>query len=299
MTSLEVVATVKNTKHSTTNWLKKFNDHCKEYVLNSNIDIISDQKQLESNLVHFFSYAKCANKEEYSMNSVLLAIAAFQHYITEKSPLKGINLCDKQQFPTLNTLLNRMIKWLSTKCKGETKGSESLTLDECLHILKHNSINENSEDKHVEEKRLRTYLRYIVIASEIDISNHRITNQSKCKTTIQLLKSFEASDYEYMAITRHKSQTDQVNPLLNKKAILITSTATTTQATSATPTFQTAKKILQDSQLNNIESVTLSTKSLHELFEKFNKLSQETIYNNSNITYHIHHHHYYNTSPSQ
>ncbi|CAG8694461.1 5503_t:CDS:2, partial [Gigaspora rosea] len=103
-------ATIKNTKRSTSNWLKKFNDHCKEYTL----------------------------AKENSVNSVLSAIAAFQCYITENSSLKGINIRDKQQFPTLNTLLNGKFKWLSAKGKGETKGTESLTVDECLHILKHN-----------------------------------------------------------------------------------------------------------------------------------------------------------------
>ncbi|RIB09729.1 hypothetical protein C2G38_2208051, partial [Gigaspora rosea] len=82
-------ATIKNTKRSTSNWLKKFNDHCKEYTLASNIETISDPKELESNLIHFF-------------------------------------------------LMQRKFKWLSAKGKGETKGTESLTVDECLHILKHN-----------------------------------------------------------------------------------------------------------------------------------------------------------------
>ncbi|CAG8830529.1 19434_t:CDS:2, partial [Gigaspora rosea] len=71
----------------------------------------------------------CSNKKEYSVNSVLLAIAAFQRYITENSPLKGINIRDKQQFPTLNTLLNRKFKWLSAKGKGETKGGEHYFLE--------------------------------------------------------------------------------------------------------------------------------------------------------------------------
>ncbi|RIB21638.1 hypothetical protein C2G38_2175998 [Gigaspora rosea] len=366
-----------------------------------NIETISDPKELESNLIHFFSYAKRSDKEEYSVNSVLSAIAAFQRYITENSPLKGINISDKQQFPTLNTLLNGKFKWLSAKGKGETKGSKSLTVDECLHILKHNCtspdtpwglfnrvfffnalffalrggehyflekdhfqkrqdggydiviyksksnqpIDGNPEDildeqiwykdKHVGEKRLGTYLRYIVIASGIDISNRKITNRSGRKTTIQLLKSFGASDYECMPISRHKSQTgfqqyerpknniqinklgdlsrmimpnanyddsqDQINPLLTKKAIL---TNATTQVANMIPTFQTAKKILQDSQFNNIknnESITLSTTSSHESFEEFNESSQGNIYNNnnSNVTYHIHHNHYYFTSPSQ
>ncbi|CAG8816717.1 8514_t:CDS:2, partial [Cetraspora pellucida] len=282
--------TVKNTKRSTTNLLKKFNDHCKEYVLDSNINVISDQKQLDSNLVRFFSYAKCADKEEYSVNSVLSAIVTFQCYITKKSTLKEINLHDKQQFSTLNTLLNGKIKWLSTKCKDTPWGLFNrvfffnalfIALREGEHyfLKKDHFQKHQDEDKHVGEKRLGTYLRYIIIASGIDIFNHRITNQKGCKTTIQLLKSFGASDYECIAITRHKSQTgfqqyersknniqinklgdlsrmiildanynnlqDQVNLLLTKKAILTTSTATITQATSATPTFQTAKKILQ------------------------------------------------------
>ncbi|CAG8798768.1 12619_t:CDS:2, partial [Dentiscutata erythropus] len=249
-------ATVKNTKCSTSNWLKKFNDHCKEYTLDGSIETILNPKDLESNLIHFFSYAKRSDKEEYS------------------------------QFSTLNTLLNKKFKWLSAKGKGETKGSESLTVDECFHILKHNCTSENTpwdggydiviykfktnqcginnpgqadrisipnleyinnvynkyfskqfnninlhfylqaidenpkdeqtwyKDKHVGEKKLGAHLRYIVIASGIDISNCKITNQSG----------------------------HQINPLLTKKAIL---TNTTTQVDNITPTFQTAKKILQ------------------------------------------------------
>ncbi|CAG8835521.1 21668_t:CDS:1, partial [Cetraspora pellucida] len=123
-------ATVKNTKRSTTNWMKKFAEHCEEYHLNGTIETISDVQQLETNLVHFFSYTTRSDKEEYSVNSILSALAAFQRYITEKSPLKGITLRNKQEFPTLNTLLNGKIKWLSTKGKGESKGSESLTVDE-------------------------------------------------------------------------------------------------------------------------------------------------------------------------
>ncbi|CAG8847326.1 32603_t:CDS:1, partial [Racocetra persica] len=46
--------------------------------------------------------------------------------------------------------------------------------------------------KHVGEKKLGTYLCHIVIATKIDISGCKITNQSGCKTTIQLLKSFGA-----------------------------------------------------------------------------------------------------------
>ncbi|CAG8813088.1 17108_t:CDS:2, partial [Cetraspora pellucida] len=167
------------------------------------------------------------------------------------------------------------------------------------------AIDGNPEDKHVGKKRLGTYFCYIVIASEIDISNHRITNQSGCfqqykrpKNNIQINKLEDLSRMIMLDANYNNSQ-DQVNPLLTKKAILTTSTATTMQATSAIPTFHTAKKILQDSQLNNIESVTLSTESSYESFKKFNKLFQGTIYNNSNVTYYIHHYHYYNTSPSQ
>ncbi|KAF0523441.1 zinc finger mym-type protein 2-like [Gigaspora margarita] len=121
------------------------------------------------------------------------------------------------------------------------------------------------------EKKDLAYLCYIVIASGIDIFNHKITNQSECKTTIQLLKSFSASDYECIAISRHKSQTGQINLLLTKKAILMNATM---QVANIIPTFQIAKKILQDSQFNNInnnEDITLSTTSLHELFEEFNE----------------------------
>ncbi|KAF0490026.1 zinc finger mym-type protein 2-like [Gigaspora margarita] len=114
------------------------NESNDEYTLDSNIETILVPKELESNLIYFFSYTKRSNKEEYSVNSVLLAIAAFQHYITENSALKEINIRDKQQFPTLNTLLNGKFKWLSAKDKGKTKGSESLTVNECLYILKHN-----------------------------------------------------------------------------------------------------------------------------------------------------------------
>ncbi|CAG8486821.1 14726_t:CDS:2, partial [Racocetra fulgida] len=64
--------------------VKKIYDYCKEYALDGSIETFSDPKELESNLIHFFSYAKCSDKEEYSVNSVLSAIAAFQ-------PLKGIN----------------------------------------------------------------------------------------------------------------------------------------------------------------------------------------------------------------
>ncbi|KAF0492564.1 hypothetical protein F8M41_021624 [Gigaspora margarita] len=78
----------------------------------------------------------------------------------------------------------------------------------------------------------------------------------------------------------------------------------TTQVANIAPTFQTAKKILQDSQFNNIknnESITLSTTFSHESFEEFNESSQGNIYNNnnSNVTYHIHYNYYYFTSPSQ
>ncbi|RIB10749.1 hypothetical protein C2G38_2205292 [Gigaspora rosea] len=358
----------------------------------------------------FIDQATRSDKEENSVNSVLSAIAAFQCYITENSSLKGINIRDKQQFPTLNTLLNGKFKWLSAKGKGETKGTESLTVDECLHILKHNCTSTDTpwglfnrvfffnalffalrggehyflekdhfqkcqvggydiviyksktnqrgidnpgqadqisipnlehinninpedildeqiwyKDKHVGEKRLGTYLRYIVIASGIDISNRKITNQSGRKTTIQLLKLFGASDYECMAISRHKSQTGfqqyerpknniQINKLGDLSRMIMPNanyddsqailTNATTQVANVIPTFQTVKKILQDSQFNNIknnESMTLSTTSSHESFEEFNESSQGNIYNNnhSNVTYHIHHNHYYFTSPSQ
>ncbi|CAG8708706.1 6420_t:CDS:2, partial [Cetraspora pellucida] len=266
--------TVKNTKCSTTNWLKKFNDHCKEYVLDSNINVISDQKQLESNLVHFFFYAKCADKEEYSVNSVLSAIAAFQRYITEKSPLKGINLCDKQQFSTLNTLLNGKIKWLSTKGKGETKGSESLTLDECEHyFLKKDHFQKRQDEG------------YDIVIYKSKTNQHRIDNSEQAdKISIPNLEHINNIYDKYFSKRFNDASPHFYLQAIdeNSEAILTTSTATTTQATSATPTFQTAKKILQDSQLNNIESVTLSTESSHESFEKFNELSQETIYNNSN-----------------
>ncbi|CAG8728973.1 17285_t:CDS:2, partial [Acaulospora morrowiae] len=137
-------ATVKNTKCSTTNWIKKFAEHCEEYNLNGTIETISDASKLESNLIHFFSYTKRNDKEEYSVNSILSTLAALQRYITEKSSLTGINIHDKKIFLTLNTLFNGKIKWLSVKGKGETKGSESLTINECLHILNHSCTSPNT-----------------------------------------------------------------------------------------------------------------------------------------------------------
>ncbi|KAF0462675.1 zinc finger mym-type protein 2-like: PROVISIONAL [Gigaspora margarita] len=132
------------------------------------------------------------------MNSVLLAIAAFQRYITKNSPLKGINIHDKQLFPTLNTLLNGKFKWLSAKGKGEMKGSESLTVDECLHILKHNYI---LDDK----------------------SNHKITNQSGSilmNATMQV-----ANITPTFQIAKQILQDSQFNNIKNNESITLSTTS--------------------------------------------------------------------------
>ncbi|CAG8730912.1 21925_t:CDS:2, partial [Cetraspora pellucida] len=223
---------------------------------------------------------------------------------------------------------------------GESKGSESLTVDECLHILNHNCTSPDTswglfnrvfffnalffalrggehyflEKDHFQKRKdggydiliyksktnqcgidnpgqadrisvpnldhiNSIYDKYFIKrpvnadphfylqainskpeASGIDITGHKITNQSGRKTTIQLLKSFGASDYECMTISRHKSQAgfqqyerpknnvqittlDSNNLLLTKKATITAPTQVPNSITA--PTFISAKKILQ------------------------------------------------------
>ncbi|CAG8746120.1 17409_t:CDS:2, partial [Dentiscutata heterogama] len=46
----------------------------------------------------------------------------------------------------------------------------------------------------------------LVESCDIDISGCKISNQTGCKTLIQLLKSLGLSDYETISISCHKSQ---------------------------------------------------------------------------------------------
>ncbi|CAG8826922.1 1306_t:CDS:2, partial [Gigaspora rosea] len=81
---------------------------------------------------------------------------------------------DQISIPNLEHINNVYDKYFS-------KRSNDANLHFYLQAIDGNPEDEQIwyKDKHVGEKRLGTYLRYIVIASGIDISNCKITNQSR------------------------------------------------------------------------------------------------------------------------
>ncbi|CAG8817685.1 14604_t:CDS:2, partial [Dentiscutata erythropus] len=106
--------------------------------------------------------------DEYSVKSLQSAINALNQYFNGKtSKIKLIDLNDKKTHPDL---------W--PKCPPNADPQFY------LHSIKG----------------------IYVESYDIDISGHKISNQTGHKTLIQLLKSLGLSDYKTMSISRHKSQ---------------------------------------------------------------------------------------------
>ncbi|CAG8583678.1 25812_t:CDS:2, partial [Racocetra persica] len=150
-----------------------FEKYRKDTNLPGKLSDISDLKQLEEELCKYFTVYHKANSDEYSVISLQSAINTFNRYFNAKRPPDA----DSQFY---------------------------------LHPIKginnFKTVDIWYKKIHLGENFMKAFFKRLVELCDIDISGYKITNQTGCKTLIQLLKSLGLFNYETMSILRHKSQ---------------------------------------------------------------------------------------------
>ncbi|CAG8834600.1 30469_t:CDS:2, partial [Gigaspora margarita] len=127
---------VHNTEKSTLNWIQKFQKYHSDVGLEGAAEEVDNANKLEVQLCEYFTIAEKGDGSPYSVLSLLAAIKAINRfYNLIVSKVRPINLCDRQAFPDLWTVLNSKTKDLSEKGYSETNRSDGLTFEEIRTIL--------------------------------------------------------------------------------------------------------------------------------------------------------------------
>nr|CAG8581616.1 8059_t:CDS:2 [Entrophospora candida] len=107
---------VANTEKSTRNWVTKFEEFRKNYNYIIPVDKITNSELIEQQVCEYIAQmTKKNNSGEYKANIVKQAVGAINHHLVKFSPIRGINLYDKYEFPDLWTVLHCKMKDLQEK----------------------------------------------------------------------------------------------------------------------------------------------------------------------------------------
>ena len=90
--------------------------------------------------------SKKNNAGEYKAKTIKQAIDAINRHLVKISPIRGINLHDKYEFPDLQTVLHGKMKDLQEKGFGEKEGSIALTVQQVQEILADDFLNSNTPE---------------------------------------------------------------------------------------------------------------------------------------------------------
>ena len=138
---------VPNTEKSTRNWIAKFEEFRKNYNYVIPLDKITDSELIEQQVCEYIAQmSKKKNAGEYKANTVKQAVDAINRHLVKFSPIRGINLHDKYEFPDLWTVLHGKMKDLQEKGFGEKEGSMALTAQQVQEILADNFLNTNTPE---------------------------------------------------------------------------------------------------------------------------------------------------------
>ena len=104
-------AKVANTERSTKNWITQFEEFRKKYNYIEWLEDITDSKLIEKQVCKYVAQmSKKKNSGEYKAKSVKQAVDAINRHLVNISPIRGINLHDKYEFPDLWTVLHGKMK---------------------------------------------------------------------------------------------------------------------------------------------------------------------------------------------
>jgi hypothetical protein len=90
--------------------------------------------------------SKKKNASEYKAKTIKQAVDAINCHLVKISPICGINLHDKYEFPDLQTILHGKMKDLQEKGFGEKEGSMALTAQQVQEILADDFLNPNTPE---------------------------------------------------------------------------------------------------------------------------------------------------------
>ena len=140
-------AKVPNTEKSTQNWITQFEEFRKEYNYVIPLEQITDPKLVEKQICEYIAQmTKKKNSGEYKAKTVKQSVDAINRHLIKISPIRGINLHDKYEFPDLWTVLNGKMKYLQEKGFGEKEGSMALTAQQVQEILADEFLNPNTPE---------------------------------------------------------------------------------------------------------------------------------------------------------
>ena len=140
-------AKVPNTERSTKNWVIRFEEFRKKYNYNEQLEEITDFKIIEKQVCEYVAQmSKKKNSGEYKAKTVKQAVDAINRYLVHISPIRGINLHDKYEFPDLNIVLHGKMKELQEKGFGEKEGSVALNVQQVQEILADDFLNPNTPE---------------------------------------------------------------------------------------------------------------------------------------------------------
>ncbi|CAG8790065.1 2860_t:CDS:1, partial [Acaulospora morrowiae] len=106
---------------------------------------IADVKQLEDELIKYFTVMRKNNGTPYSTSSIRSCLFVLNRFFnSDLSKIKPIDLNDKKIFSDLWAILNGKFRELSELGYGEIKGSDALTLEEVKIILNNSTTSKES-----------------------------------------------------------------------------------------------------------------------------------------------------------
>ena len=88
--------------------------------------------------------SKKKNAGEYKAKTIKQAVNTINCHLVKISPIHGINLYDRYEFPDLQTILHGKMKDLQEKGFGKKEGSMALIAQQIQEILADDFLNPNT-----------------------------------------------------------------------------------------------------------------------------------------------------------
>ncbi len=140
-------AKVQNTEKATQNWITQFEKFRREHNYIIPLEQTTDSRLVEKQICEYIAQmSKKNNSGEYKAKTVKQAVDAINRHLLKISPIRGINLHDKYEFPDLWTVLHGKMKYLQEKGFGEKEGSMALTAQQVQEILADEFLNPNTPE---------------------------------------------------------------------------------------------------------------------------------------------------------